>query len=1079
MATFNGTPNNDLLTGTEFNDTMRGYGGSDTLYGGGGGDSLYGDSGADLLFGGDGDDTFFTILISSSGNPDSQADVYDGGDGLDSISVTGGTGFLYVQSIENVEALTPATEIELRGTAGNNRIIFPANAILNLYSIDGLDGNDEIHHNDDGGLMYGGQGHDTILGQGGNDTIYGDSGGGTPGDDALYGGAGDDYIESWYGNDKLFGGDGNDTLVASAIGDGQFDTIDGGSGVDTLSSYGISEIGSLSGVERIIDPLGDGAVLWADTSDYFDLNSFLEVSGILIIGGGGGNDTLVGLAAAEELYGGLGNDSLSGGDGDDFIVGYEGADTLSGGAGFDTLSYYENSAPFTGINIVLNSSASGGDAAGDVISGFEKIIGGSSTDTIVGSSGDDFIEGADKSDSLNGGAGIDTLIYFYSSQGVTINLGTGQFIGGDAQGDVAINFENVEGTNYADTITGDANGNVLRGWAGNDTLTGSQNADTLHGDDGVDSLHGGSGNDVSYGGAQNDFMGGQAGTDGLYGGTGNDRLEGGANADTLDGGDGIDTLSYALAPSSVTLNLATNSLSGSDAAGDIIQGFEIFEGSAWNDTITAATSISQSLRGLAGTDTLTGGDGHDTIEGGAGADVLDGGSNSTSVGGGSGDTLSYASSASAVTVNLATSTYTGGDAAGDVVSNFENAEGSAHADTLTGDTNANRLIGRAGTDTLTGGDGNDALDGGAGGDSLAGGVGQDTLSYASATSSVTVTLLTGPNVIHTGDAAGDTFSDLEDIQGSAANDVLTGKGGTNYISGEGGDDILRGVGSATDYLFGGSGFDTARYPGDRNDYSWGTVNNQFQVVDINSADSIFEGTEYLAGIERLDFDIGADELITSPLILDLDGTGISWIDRAESNAFFDFDGDGIADRTSWFGTGDAILVYDRNRDGMVSNAGELSFANDAPYARSDLDGLRGLDENGDGQFNAADSAFADFLVWRDDEDGRVEDGELVSLAEADVYSIGLRGTPTTANWDWGQTAVVAWGEYETASGTRRAFADVVLMAESSLPFDYAPPENMLDVDAILPEAMVLADIPLIWAERDARIAAAYADYAQT
>jgi hypothetical protein len=67
-------------------------------------------------------------------------------------------------------------------------------------------------------------------------------------------------------------------------------------------------------------------------------------------------------------------------------------------------------------------------------------------------------------------------------------------------------------------------------------------------------------------------------------------------------------LSYALAPVSVTLNLATNSLSGSDAAGDIIQGFEIFEGSAWNDTITVATSISQSLRGLAGKDTLTCGD---------------------------------------------------------------------------------------------------------------------------------------------------------------------------------------------------------------------------------------------------------------------------------------------------------------------------------------------------------------------------------------------------------------------------------------------------------------------------------------
>jgi Ca2+-binding RTX toxin-like protein len=50
--------------------------------------------------------------------------------------------------------------------------------------------------------------------------------------------------------------------------------------------------------------------------------------------------------------------------------------------------------------------------------------------------------------------------------------------GGDAQGDVLGNIENLEGSFFRDTLTGNAGNNVLDGGAGNDTLIGNGGVDT-------------------------------------------------------------------------------------------------------------------------------------------------------------------------------------------------------------------------------------------------------------------------------------------------------------------------------------------------------------------------------------------------------------------------------------------------------------------------------------------------------------------------------------------------------------------------------------------------------------------------
>src|SRR5262245_49661905 len=129
------------------------------------------------------------------------------------------------------------------------------------------------------------------------------------------------------------------------------------------------------------------------------------------------------------------------------------------------------------------------------------------------------------------------------------------------------------------------------------------------------------------------------------------------------------------------------------------------------------TDAAQTLAGGDFDDTLSGLGGHDVLHGNGGNDTLDGGAgNDTLIGGAGSDTASYASSVAGVTVNLGAGTASGGDAAGDTLSEIENLIGSAHADALTGDGDDNVLDGGAGNDTLDGGAGDDTMIGGAGND---------------------------------------------------------------------------------------------------------------------------------------------------------------------------------------------------------------------------------------------------------------------------------------------------------------------------------------------------------------------------
>jgi VCBS repeat-containing protein len=172
---------------------------------------------------------------------------------------------------------------------------------------------------------------------------------------------------------------------------------------------------------------------------------------------------------------------------------------------------------------------------------------------------------------------------------------------------------------------------------------------------------------------------------------------------------GIDAVSYAGTDNGVRVNLNVTTPQSTNGSGhDQFSGIHNLIGTDFGDHFVGDAADNR-LEGGAGDDTLKGGLGDDTVAGGAGDDVLSGN--------GGVDTVSYADAPAGVTVALGVDVAqaTGGGGS-DLVTGFENLEGSGFADLLTGDKHANSLIGGAGDDTLTGGLGADTLMGGAGAD---------------------------------------------------------------------------------------------------------------------------------------------------------------------------------------------------------------------------------------------------------------------------------------------------------------------------------------------------------------------------
>jgi Ca2+-binding RTX toxin-like protein len=415
--------------------------------------------------------------------------------------------------------------------------------------------------------------------------------------------------------------------------------------------------------------------------------------------------------------------------------------------------------------------------------------------------------------------GADTIIAGAGSDQIGGGAGNDVISGGNGNDRVFAGEGNdtVDGGDLQDTLHGEGGNDRLLGGGDDDTLFGGDGQDLLIGQTGNDSLEGDDGEDTLSGELGNDILIGGGANDTIFGGDGNDFLNGQTGDDSLDGGDGRDTLSGEL-------------------------GNDILIGGGDNDTLFGGDG-NDFLNGQTGDDSLDGGDGEDTLSGELGNDVL--------IGGGAKDTLF------------------GGDGhdflngqTGDDILDGGNAD-----DTLSGELGNDFLLGGAGGDLLFGGDGNDTLNGGTGADCLDGGNGFDFASYSGSAAAIQVVLYNA--AYNTGEAAGDWYTSIEGLQGSAFNDILVGGFGSEVILGGAGDDWIDGTlggdwlyGEAGndnlvsrqqgDLLNGGDGFDTARY-----DYA--TAGVRAFLYDENQNTGFAAGDHFLS-IEGIAGSYFADDL---------------------------------------------------------------------------------------------------------------------------------------------------------------------------------------------------------------------------
>ncbi|SFT49301.1 calcium-binding protein [Mesorhizobium sp. YR577] len=225
----------------------------------------------------------------------------------------------------------------------------------------------------------------------------------------------------------------------------------------------------------------------------------------------------------------------------------------------------------------------------------------------------------------------------------------------------------------------------------------------------------------------------------------------------------------------------------SDAA-DTFSGWDL---NAWlmsgNDTINGSSGADD-LYGHAGNDTLNGGDGDDFLVGGAGKDTYNGGNGY--------DQISFAeyepTALRGVNINAVTRI---------AIDQWGNSESFTSIESFRGSQFADVMLGSAANEQFMGMNGRDRIDGGAGIDEVR----YHRDANWGGNAGVNVNLTTG--VAIDGFGKQDTLLNIENVRGTASNDVLVGSAVSNVLRGEAGNDSLNGMAGA-DTMKGGTGNDT-------------------------------------------------------------------------------------------------------------------------------------------------------------------------------------------------------------------------------------------------------------------------------
>jgi Ca2+-binding RTX toxin-like protein len=779
--------------------------------------------------------------------------------------------------------------------------------------------------------ISGDAGNDVILGRAGNDSLFGDAG-----NDAIYEGEGGASFNSdtntWSSFVHIFGGDGDDTM-------------DGGAGNDHVWGENGDDV-------LIVDPDGDG------TWDYYM--------------GGAGRDTL----SYERHINGRTLDVVQRADG------YWEART--GGAIWHYSDY---------INDVENIRGSQGNDNFKLWGADNKLEGLAGDDALDGDGGNDTLEGGAGKDVLNGGDGYDRITYRTSKSAVWIDL-TGpivEFLGGDAEGDTASNFEEIEGSKYNDTIIDNSGSRHLFGLEGDDWLAPNEGVAIVDGGAGFDTIDYSKATsslvmDMNVGGAAGyagaghilqsvegivgtdfgDFITGNASDNVITGGKGIDTLNGGAGADTYVIGrdDGLDQISDS--------NLGSNGL---------VFGEDVF----WGDLSIATpnASLQVVVRGASG-----------------GADVA---ANFGTPGNARVKSIDLSGSG-ALDITGVTWALNGSDAGETLIGKSSQADLIfAHAgnDTIRGaasgviESSGNMIVGSFGDDQIFTSTGDDqfAYERGHGVDAITDAGGRDAIVFGPS--------VTAEDVIYKV-IGNDLWIGIRDLANPAleahqvADRILIVNGGTQYVN-----DIT-----------GATWFNTIEH------IVAGGASIEITKLDIPwTTQVVYSGNPY------------------APLVFDLAGDGLDLMSVNSSSVIFKADnveGGASLYRIGWVSASDGILALDRNKDGVIDRMNEISFVGDLKGAKTDLEGLVAFDSNRDGVLDAKDAMFGEFRIWRDVNQNGVGGGkELTTLAEIGITSIDLKPMPTGFEYEGNESVAVNTAAFKWADGRVGTAHDVLLAVKEA------------------------------------------------
>ena len=694
-----------------------------------------------------------TVVIDAEGNASYSSDLAIEGINVDDL-ITLGNGALSAIHLHNAPAgenggVLQDVIVDAGGTTTDFSVLSETDVVAEVVEVDQLISIENVILSNNNDVSLAASGDQSIDGGAGNDILFGGSG-----NDTLSGGAGDDLIAGGGGNDTLDGGEGNDTNSFEDIGADVTASL-----ADETAEYGmVSE--SFSSFENLTGGSGNDT-LSGDTSDN-------------VLSGNDGNDTLVGGGGADTLIGGNGNDVLAGGGGQD---------TLDGGAGVDTADHSDIGV---GVSVNLEAGTAEYGMVTETLTSIENVTGTSQDDILIGDDGDNVLTGGDGNDVLTGDS-------YGDGDAITISVTNTLGEGGTFLTPVWFGFH--DGANFDLYDRGAAVSEGLERLAedGNTSVIASEFAAQ-----------------VGANATQGVIAGLEQGPPPIDPGE-TAMFTISVNPDEV--GQGFFTWATMVIPSNDAFlaspgNPLTDPIFSSD--GSFLGPIEVLR--FGTDVLDAGTEVNTELdaaflnqtgpnTGVTENGVVTVHEGFNGSEGnpdGAPVNIFGGTTAAgtvTTVEGGDFTANGGAGQVLQILINQAS------------ITSNDTLDGGAGDDIIDGGFGNDILIGGSGNDTLIGGSGDDVLRGGSGQDTLDGGRGIDTADHSDIGLGVTVNL--GAGTASYGMVT-ETLSNIENVIGSAQDDVIRGDGGVNVIDAGAGDDVITWTGGEDTYN-GGDGNDTVDY----------------------------------------------------------------------------------------------------------------------------------------------------------------------------------------------------------------------------------------------------------------------------